>query len=90
MCLIVDGSPTHLAQISREAGQTQALEAVHFILTASAVQARRARTFVNVPLAVLARKAGWADTTIAVHQVLIGRNQGERHAATNVSNWSKH
>lgn len=59
-----------LAEISRKARQTQALEAVDFVLTAAAVQARRARALVDVPLAVLAGEARRARATIAVHQVL--------------------
>lgn len=59
-----------LAEIPRKAGETQALEAVHFVLTAPAVQAGRARAFVEVPLAVLAGEARWARATIAVYQIL--------------------
>lgn len=58
---------SHLAEISRKAGQAQALEAVHFVLTAAAVQARRARALVDVPLTVLASEAGWALAAIAVY-----------------------
>lgn len=58
---------THLAEVSREAGQAEALEAVHFVLTAAVVQARRARALVDVPLTVLASEAGWALAAIAVY-----------------------
>lgn len=61
---------SHLAQVPREAGQTQTLEAVHLVLTAAAVQTRWAGTFVHVPLAVLASKAGGARAAVPVHQVL--------------------
>lgn len=59
-----------LAEISGKASQTQALEAVHFVLTAPAIQARRARALVDVPLTMLAGKARGAHATIAIHQVL--------------------
>lgn len=67
------GAVSHLAEVSRKASQTQALEAVHFVLTAAAVQAWRACAFVDVPLAVLASVAGRAHTTIAIYQVLRDR-----------------
>lgn len=71
-----DRVASHLAQIPRKAGQTQALEAVHFVLTAAAVQARRARAFVHVLLAVLAGEAGRAHATVAIYQILKERSQG--------------
>lgn len=71
-----DRVASHLAQIPRKAGQTQALEAVHFVLTAAAVQARRARAFVDVLLAVLAGEAGRAHATVAIYQILKERSRG--------------
>lgn len=65
-----DRVASHLAQIPREAGQTQALEAVHLVLAAAAVQARRAGALVHVLLAVLAGEAGRAHAPVAVDQVL--------------------
>lgn len=61
---------SHLAQVPREAGQTQTLEAVHLVLTAAAVQTRRAGTVVHIPLTVLASKAWGTRAAIPVHQVL--------------------
>lgn len=70
------GAASHLAQIPREAGETQALEAVDLVLAAAAVQTRRARALVDVPLAVLAGEAGRACAPVSVHQVLGGRETG--------------
>lgn len=72
----VVGAASHLAQIPREAGETQALEAVDLVLAAAAVQTRRARALVDVPLAVFAGEAGRACAPVSVHQVLGGQ---ERH-----------
>lgn len=59
-----------LAEVSREAGQTQALEAVDLVLTAPAVQARRTGALVDVPLAVLTGESRGTDAVIAMYQVL--------------------
>jgi len=67
---------SHLAEMSREAGQAQALEAVHLVLTARVVQTRCTRTLVDVPLAVLTGEARGAHAPIAVYQVL--REKGTR------------
>lgn len=75
---------SHLAQIPREASQAQALEAVHFVLTAAAVQARRARALVDVLLAVLAGEAGRAHATVAIYQIL--RERGARGDITRLYN----
>ena len=64
----------YLAEISWEASQTQALEAVHFVLTAAAVQTRRAGALVHVPLTVLPGEAGRTHAPIAVYQVLRRRD----------------
>lgn len=69
-CGIVVGVVSHLAEISWEASQTQALKSVHFVLAAAAVQTRRARALVDVPLAVLAGEPRRARAPIAVYQVL--------------------
>lgn len=68
---------SHLAEGAREAGQAEALEAVHLVLAAAAVEARRARALVNVPLAVLAGEAQWTEAVVAVHQVLARENEEE-------------
>lgn len=61
---------SHLAEIPREARQTQALEAVHLVLTAAAIQARRADALVHVPLAVLAGESEQTHAAVTIYQVL--------------------
>ena len=67
---------SHLAEVSGEACEAEALEAVHLVLTLAAVEAGRARTLVHVLLTVVPREARRARTAVRVHQVLEGRGQG--------------
>lgn len=71
------GSVSHLAEVAREAGQTEALEAVHLVLAAAAIEARRARALVHISLAVLASEAWRAEAVVAVHQVLAREEEEE-------------
>lgn len=71
------GGVSHLAEWAGEAGQAEALEAVHLVLTAAAVEARRARALVHVPLAVIAGEARRAEAVVAVHQVLVREDEKE-------------
>lgn len=55
---------------SRDAGRTQAAEAVDLVVAAAAVEARRAGALVHVALTVLAAETRSAHTFITVDQVL--------------------
>lgn len=67
--------------MAREAGQAEALEAVHLVLAAAAIEARRAGALVHVALAMLAGEARWTKAVVAVHQILASERETGREVS---------
>lgn len=61
---------THLAQVSRETRQAQALEAVNVIAALALVQTGLTCTLVDIFLTVIACESCRTHTLVPVHQVL--------------------
>lgn len=66
---------THLAQVSRETRQAQALEAVNVIATLALVQTGLTGTLVDIFLTVIICESRCAQTLVPVHQVLKKRQR---------------
>lgn len=65
---------THLAQVSREPRQAQALEAVDIIAALALVQTGLTGTLVNILLAMIACESRRTHTLVPIHQVLKRQN----------------
>lgn len=76
---------SHLAQLTREAGRTQALKSIGFILTPTTVQAGTASALIHVLLAVFTRVTRRAKTAVTIHQILL-----KRRARIQFFFWKKH